>query len=138
METAIQRIEHDGSTYAIIVRNSLPFDGYNFVSRDEEELQIGVNHYEAGVSIKPHYHLPQIRELRSTIEVLHIDSGRVALKLFDKEQRLFFESSMQGGDTIVLLGGGHSLDVLEKTRIVEVKQGPYLGPEKDKKVFEPR
>jgi hypothetical protein len=32
--------------------------------------------------------------------------------------------------------GGHGFKVLEPTRIIEVKQGPYLGESRDKVFFE--
>ena len=40
------------------------------------------------------------------------------------------------GDTVVLLRGGHALMIMDRTRIVEVKQGPYMGPQKDKVFFD--
>ena len=35
---------------------------------------------------------------------------------------------------ITLLAGGHGLEILEQTKIVEVKQGPY-DPDNDKVLF---
>jgi hypothetical protein len=33
------------------------------------------------------------------------------------------------------MNGGHGLHVIEKTRIIEVRQGPYMGIEKEKRLF---
>jgi hypothetical protein len=40
------------------------------------------------------------------------------------------------GDTILLISGGHGFDMLEDSKIIEVKQGPYGGMEQDKKLLE--
>jgi len=39
------------------------------------------------------------------------------------------------GDVILLVNGGHGFEMLEKTEMIEVKQGPYVG-DKDKTRFE--
>lgn len=131
----IQRIIYDGVVYAILVRASLPQKGYNFVTEDQESLQVGVNHYAAGDEAKPHFHLPVDRALKDTLEVLHIDSGACQLNLYDQDKNLFYDIRLGTGDTVILIEGGHSLDFIEQTRVLEVKQGPYLGPEKDKVFF---
>ena len=133
---SIQRIRHGNEVYAIIVRAFLPFEGYNFVSADEDSLQVGVNHYKEGDQARPHFHLPLQRALADTLEVLHIVGGSCRLTLFGGDKRKFYNTTLNNGDTVVLLKGGHSLDILESTRILEVKQGPYLGVEKDKVFFE--
>lgn len=40
------------------------------------------------------------------------------------------------GDTIFLVDGGHGFEMLEDTKIIEVKQGPYLGKDEDKRMIE--
>ena len=39
------------------------------------------------------------------------------------------------GDIIILFEGGHGFKILEKSKIIEVKQGPYVEG-KDKKIIE--
>jgi cupin fold WbuC family metalloprotein len=128
----VQRISHQGVDFCIVVKGSLPFSGYNFVSQDKDELQLGVNHYKKGTVIKPHKHLPLAREIKTTVEVLHIDSGKCQMTLYDNTDQSFADVSLESGDTVVLLAGGHGLRVDEDTRIVEVKQGPYYGADLDK------
>jgi hypothetical protein len=36
------------------------------------------------------------------------------------------------GDTIFFVAGGHGFTMLEDSKIIEVKQGPYFGKDKDK------
>jgi hypothetical protein len=42
------------------------------------------------------------------------------------------ETELCAGDIVLLASGGHGFEVLEDTKIVEVKQGPYDGKSKDK------
>ena len=132
----IERIKYNGVTYAVLVRAKLPRTGYNFVSQDEDSLQVGVNHYKSGQLARPHFHLPAERALKDTLEMLHIDSGACLLSLYNDAKVRVYETRMESGDTVVLLAGGHALQMLDDTRIVEVKQGPYLGPARDKVFFE--
>lgn len=132
---SIEYIKKGDDVYAILVRAALPQEGFNFVSRNDDSLQLGVNHYKAGARIKPHMHLPVERMLGNTLEVLHIDSGATSLEIFDEDKQKFYTTQLGAGDTVLLIRGGHALTIAADTRIVEVKQGPYLGPEKDKVTF---
>lgn len=132
----IERISYNGERFAIIIRAKLPRSGYNFVSEAGDSLQVGVNHYAGGKVARPHFHLPADRALKDTLEMLHIDSGRCNLLLYNDRKLRIYCTEMNSGDTVVLLAGGHALEMLQDTRIVEVKQGPYLGAERDKVFFE--
>ena len=39
---------------------------------------------------------------------------------------------LNSGDTVLLLTGGHGFNLLEDSKIIEVKQGPYGGVDEDK------
>jgi hypothetical protein len=39
------------------------------------------------------------------------------------------------GDTIILMHGAHGFRVIEPCRVIEVKQGPYLGIDIEKAFF---
>ena len=105
------------------------------MSHPEDSLRLGVNHYQAGGVVKPHMHIPLERQLVNTLEVLHIDYGATTLVIYDDDRQPFYDTVLGAGDTVVLMRGGHGLTILDETRLIEVKQGPYLGPAKDKVVF---
>ena len=44
--------------------------------------------------------------------------------------------TLHEGDLVLLSEGGHGIEVIEEARIIEVKQGPFVGG-KDKTRFEP-
>ena len=69
-------------------------------------------------------------------EVLLIEKGKVKIKFFDNNQSdLKKDKILTKGDIIILFQGGHGFKILEKTNIIEIKQGPYVEG-KDKKIIE--
>ncbi len=69
-------------------------------------------------------------------EVVHVERGRAVVSLYDLDGRKIKSIDMSFGDTILFVEGGHGFDILEDTKITEVKQGPYLGKTIDKKTIE--
>jgi len=76
------------------------------------------------------------RQVLHTQEVLLIRNGRVKFDLFDSNRQYVTSRVLESGDVILLCGGGHSLEMVEESSIIEVKQGPYAG-ENDKTRFSP-
>jgi hypothetical protein len=133
----VERVEHRGRAYALVLRASATSDEkYNFLTGPESPLQLGVNFYEAGETIKAHYHLPRHLETNQIQEFILIGEGKTTLTLFDADDRSpFCDLLLEKGDMVLLLAGGHGFKVHEPTKLVEVKQGPYDGKAKDKVVF---
>ena len=133
----MQRVEHNGRAYALVLRaNATSDDKYNFLTGPESPLQLGMNFYEAGETIKAHYHLPRQVETNQIHEFILIGEGSTTLTLFDADdQTPFTELLLEKGDMVLLLAGGHAFKMHARTKIVEVKQGPYDGKSKDKVVF---
>jgi hypothetical protein len=133
----VQRVEHNGQAYALVLRaNATSDEKYNFLTGPESPLQLGMNFYEAGETIKAHYHLPRQLETSKIQEFILIGEGSTTLTLFDAVDRTpFTEILLEQGDMVLLLAGGHGFKIHARTKIVEVKQGPYDGKSKDKVVF---
>ncbi len=131
----VETVTEDGIDYAIVVRrDATSEERYNFLTRPENTLQVGVNFYSSGESIRNHYHrdidVPRCR----IQEFILIGAGSARLNLFDNQQQPFRSVLLKAGDMVMLLQGGHGFDVVEDTKIVEVKQGPYQE-EGDKVLF---
>ncbi|MEI9940721.1 MAG: hypothetical protein WDO69_26195 [Pseudomonadota bacterium] len=136
--TGIETVEHAGVAYALIIRSQATSDAkYNFLTDPQNPLQLGMNFYKAGEVIKAHYHLKRQIETNSVVqEFLLLGAGRALLRLYDAtDQSEFTSLPLDTGDMVLLLAGGHSLDIQEDTKIVEIKLGPYDGKSKDKVVF---
>jgi hypothetical protein len=132
----LEEIKYNNLVLAIIIRSSYEKDGISFFTPNDFSQQLGYMKREAGYIIPPHVHNPVLREVSFTKEVLFIKSGKVRVDFFDETQ-LYIESKiLNSGDVILLAYGGHGFEMLEKSEIIEVKQGPYAG-DGDKTRFSP-
>lgn len=133
----IERIVLNGKILAYIIRGNSKVEGKHFGGSTEDFLQVGVMRLDEGTELKPHYHPPQRKTITMNQEVLIILSGKVEALFFDVDKKTKVDSSiLESGDIIVLLEGGHGFNILKDTKLIEVKQGPYQGQEKDKKYVE--
>ena len=128
----IEKIESEGKIFALVSRCSYEQDGANFVTSQDNPLQLGILKHRQGVKIKPHIHRNTPRTINEVQEVLHIECGEVEAECYDEGGRKLASVILNAGDTILLLSGGHGFSVLEDCKIVEVKQGPYSGTGEDK------
>ena len=132
----MERYTHRDVLYAIVARGKEKLKGMNFITPNEYPLQFGINIYNPGDSCKPHIHIPCERRIIDAQEVLHIATGLVDIDLFDQEEEKFTTVQLEGGDSIFLVAGGHGLRFVKETKIIEVKQGPYMGREADKRFID--
>ena len=56
-----------------------------------------------------------------------MQDGQVDVKIYDQANQLTSAFRLKTGDVLVLQRGGHSFEFTKDTRIIEVKQGPYMG-----------
>jgi mannose-6-phosphate isomerase-like protein (cupin superfamily) len=132
--TLTEWIEADGKHMALIVRRDDKVDGIKFLTPDDFSQQVGLMTRPAGYRIPPHVHRPVRREVEITKEVLFIRSGRMRIDFYDEHKVFLCSREVATGDTVLLAYGGHGIEMLEPTDILEVKQGPYAG-ERDKERF---
>ncbi len=121
---------------AILVRaNATSEEKYNFLSEPSQPLQLGMNFYKAGESIPNHAHLPREILVGRVQEAILIGEGKARLVLYDERRERVADVVLERGDLVLLTAGGHGFEILEDTKILEVKQGPYDGKSKDKVAF---
>ena len=132
MLNIMSRVEQ-GVRIATII-NVSDFVDYRLDLCDESEaLQVSGRCFEAGTFVPPHRHNLLERTTTSTAESWVVFSGRIECDLFDLDGEKLLTRTLASGDCVVLFNGGHSLRVLDKnTRMLEFKNGPYLGSKKDK------
>ncbi len=118
---------------AIIIRRELDEPGLHFPTPKEYNLQVGVHIRPAGEVISAHIHKSIENPVDLPIqEFLYVERGRLKVDLYDREEELFETVEVGPGDSILLLMG-HRIELLEDTKIIEIKQGPYQTKEKDKR-----
>lgn len=132
----VQRICHGEEMMALIIRADYEAEGIEFFTPDEFSQQVAYMNRPRDYVIPPHVHNPVTRSVAYTKEVLFIRSGRLRVDFYTDDQTYLRSTVLNAGDVIFLATGGHGFQMLEKTQIIEVKQGPYAG-ENDKTRFSP-
>jgi len=131
----IEKIIHFENLLALIIRSDFYKKGIEFFTPDSFSQQLGYMNRPVGYVIPPHVHNPVVREVVWTQEVLFIKSGKVRVDFYDDNKNYIESKILEKGDFILLATGGHGFEMLEKSEMIEVKQGPYCG-EQDKTRFE--
>lgn len=114
------------------MRQNYEPEGVNFVTSGDNPLQLGILKHQQGSKIKPHIHKSYPKTVNEVQEVLHIEYGKVEAEFYESAGKKVGSTVLNSGDTILLLSGGHGFNILEDSKMIEVKQGPYYGVEEDK------
>ncbi len=133
----IERISYNDELLAIIVYGSFQSDGIHFFSEEKHSQQVALLKHPSGKVIQAHIHNSVERTIYDTTEVLILRKGKLRVNFYNTGNEFLMSRLLQKDDLIILLKGGHGLEVIEDVEIIEVKQGPYLG-DRDKTRFDPR
>lgn len=100
----------------------------------QEILQLSSMAVSKGTSFRAHRHIPKTVNLSQITaqESWVIISGKVLVTYFDLDDSVLESVLLEEGDVSVTLAGGHGYDIVEDSRILEFKTGPYLGQLLDK------
>ncbi len=128
---SVEYFKNEDDLYAIILRNDYHKDGISFFTEDYLSQQLAYMSHPKGKTIDPHIHKNIERQVFYTQEVLIIKEGKLKVDFFDDTKKYLDSRILIKGDLILLIKGGHGFEVLEDIKMIEVKQGPYLG-ENDK------
>ena len=111
-------------------------NGRSFFSESGEFIQVGTCGYDSGENISPHIHNEFSRTASRTCEMLYVISGALEVDIFDLDKHHVESFAVNKGDVLVLLECGHGFTITrDNTRVLEVKNGPYFGAEKDRQSF---
>lgn len=110
----------------MIVRSSFYKEGPSFFTTPNSAFQVGMLVYPKQHKIKPHKHrdLKVVKE-EPTQEVLYVKKGKVEVYFYAKGTELYCKKIIKTGDLLILLSGAHGFKFLEKSQLIEVKEGPY-------------
>ncbi len=128
----ITPVVHSGQTYAIFVTGKPEVEGAKFITDHTEEFQIGIMERPAGHQVKPHRHPERSELIRNVSEFLYIQEGAAEVTVFDDQWAPLHKQKVAAGDFLVFFRGGHALTMLQETRLIEVKQGPFPGDKEGK------
>lgn len=99
-------------------------------------LQVIILEREPGGTTMPHYHVPneELPSLPTRHQVLICQRGRARIGIFTKEGHALGDVILTAHDLVLMLEG-HEVEFLEpRTRLIEIKQGPFPGTDADDKV----
>ncbi|HCT94550.1 MAG TPA: hypothetical protein DIC44_07030 [Rikenellaceae bacterium] len=107
-----------------------------FYSKEEEFIQVGSWQYDKGKELLNHIHNPVVRNISRTQEVLYVRKGIIKARVYSLDEIFVEEIIVKEGDTIILLNSGHGYEILQdNTQVLEIKNGPYLGADIDRRRF---
>ncbi len=118
----------------IIIRAGYQPSQTSFITQPDISQQVGFVVYPQGGVIKRHIHKMVDRHIRGNSEALMVRQGRCEIDIFDQEHNLLATRELHTGDFVLMIFGGHGFRVLEPTILLEVKLGPYPGPQ-EKEIF---
>jgi hypothetical protein len=120
---------------ATLIRTGALNSRINFTD-DKEILQVSYLNFTKSQRVLRHKHLPVYRETRGTAEGWLVLRGKFKAEIFDIDDIHLSNLILKKNDMIILSAGGHSLtSMVNNSRIIEFKNGPYLGDKYDKLSF---
>ncbi len=128
--------DKENKTVALFYPKNISADGaIKFLTPQSYTLQIGLIEHSNGKKVVPHIHRDLFYDVNTTQEYIYVEKGEgILVNVFDRDWTEIERITMSAGDSILFVGGGHSLDIPPGCRLFEVKQGPYPG-DKAAKIF---
>ena len=130
----LEIFDKENNLLALKVVLDLQQNDKEFHTSSEQSFQLGTFNLQKGESLERHVHLENERTIFNTSEVILLTKGKVKVEIFDKHKIFVTEQIINAGELILFFQGGHSFEMLEDAKFIEIKQGPYIEGQ-DKKRF---
>lgn len=118
-------LEHQGRLLAEVLFRDAENASTKFYSRSESAMQVGLMSHKAGFVESAHSHPEIDRERTSTQQAFVVIYGRILVDFFEVNGTLIRTFELVAGDTILIVDGIHRIRVLENSKCVTIKQGPF-------------
>ena len=128
----INKIEFEDKVYALYFDVKNTPKGLSFISDDKDFIQVGMWNYDAKKILPAHYHWEFTRESTRTCESVYVVKGKVKTNLFTEEGDFIDSFIIKKNEGMILYALAHEYKILKNSIIIESKNGPFLGVEKDK------
>ena len=126
--------DKNGHILAFIVNANKNEQAKNFYTENILDMQVASFNLKEGENIDRHYHYKQNRNIQTTSEVIYVQEGNLEVEIYDNEKNFVDKLSASEGMIIIIFDGGHAINIIEDSKFIEIKQGPY-DPENDKERF---
>lgn len=124
----MENISYKGELVAILIRSYA--HGSYPVTAPEEVLQMMTIKRDAGEKVSPHLHIPRERTTDHLSECLVIQKGKIKVSLYGDDAKPFTVFEVKAGEALYIRSGGHAVEYLEPTEMLEFKNGPYVDDKK--------
>ena len=122
----VEKIYEGNTLVSIIFRGNIKYDDPTFVTPAEYPIQVGIhNTLHKKVSSKHRNGFINLSGKIRTHEVVFVQSGAVRVNYFSKKGVLLTSKKLKGGDGVLIMNVDHQIIMSKKTRVIEIKQGPY-------------
>ena len=128
----IEKIYSDDIHIASIVRPELSDEGLTFLTEDENFIQVGIWNYKKDKRLDTHYHNTFPRESTKTNETVYVVKGTIKCNLYKETGEKVSSHTIESGEMIVQFNGAHEYFIIDDAVVIETKNGPYFGPDKDR------
>lgn len=107
-------------------------EGLDFITSDNSFIQVGTWDYQEGKILDAHYHNTFERKSYITQEVVLVVQGSIVCNLYTIEGEFITSEEINQGQLIIQYQGIHEYEIKKDSKVLEIKNGPYFGPEKDR------
>ncbi|MBN2421487.1 hypothetical protein JXB27_04375 [Candidatus Woesearchaeota archaeon] len=132
--SGLQKIYGDGKLVGIYLPKDFSDKELAFVSEPSYALQVGF-HNRGETYIEPHTH-KDIENINNIVvqEFFYVIEGKILVEFYNDDGKKVAEQIVKTGDAVLIMSG-HGIKLLEKTKMLETKPGPYPGKEAEKVYF---
>ena len=128
----IKNIIYNDKLYSSIFDLNNISEGLDFLTNDESFIQVGTWKYEKGKILDAHYHNTFERKSFITQEVVLVLEGSIICNLYTKDGNFIATEEINQNQLIIQYQGIHEYEIMKDSKILEIKNGPYFGPDKDR------
>ena len=128
----IKNISHNDELYSSIFDLNNINEGLDFLTNNDSFVQVGTWKYEKGKILDAHYHNTFERKSYITQEVVLVLEGTIICNLYTTDGEFIASEKIKENQLIIQFQGIHEYEILENSKVLEIKNGPYFGPDKDR------
>lgn len=134
-DNLFREIFHKGIHIATHVKPEESEPGLSFVTTDDKFLQLGIWNYEKGHNLPAHFHNEFERSSYKTNEFVFVMKGSIECNLYTEDGSFIESVIVSANEGILMHEMSHEYKIIEDSIILESKNGPFMGVEKDKTVI---
>jgi len=131
MTAKLIKITANKKQLALIIKSGFQTKKNQFLTSKNNPLQLGILKFPKNYLVKPHYHRQIQKTTHKNQEFIYLVSGKIQVTFYHHQQKIQ-TTTLNSGDILLQLAGGHSFKMLKPSQLITIKQGPYKGTKKEK------